>query len=137
VINLLSNAVKFTQPNGRVEVTARRSGRFVEIAVRDNGIGISPEHLEKLGTPFYQADSKYDRQYEGTGLGLSLVFGLVQLHGGTVEIDSERNSGTTITVRLPIDAAAQQPVPAVEELHFVNPAVRLGGAPAKSSAGGM
>ena len=134
VINLLSNAVKFTQPNGRVEVSARRSGRFVEIAVRDNGIGISSEHLGNLGTPFYQADSKYDRQYEGTGLGLSLVYGLVQLHGGVVDIDSKRNSGTTVTVSLPIDPVGHQPVPAVEEMHFVNPASRV--VPAKSSMRG-
>ena len=121
VINLLSNAVKFTASPGRVEVAARRIGSSVEIEVRDEGIGISEEHLAKLGTPFYQADSKYDRKYEGTGLGLSLVYGLAELHGGTVSIASKRSAGTRVTVKLPIDTARCKPVPAAEDMHVVKP----------------
>ena len=119
VINLLSNALKFTESGGRVEVTARRTARHVHISVADNGIGISPEHMEKLGRPFYQADSKYDRKYEGTGLGLSVVYGLCELHGGKVEFDSRKDAGTTVTVSLPISSQQTRPVPATDEIEIV------------------
>ena len=119
MINLLSNAVKFSEPGGRVEVMAKRVGRNVAIAVRDQGIGISPEHMESLGQPFYQADSKYDRKYEGTGLGLSVVRGLVELHGGKVEFDSRKDRGTTVTVTLPIAMGEAKPVPASEKIEVL------------------
>ena len=102
VLNLLSNAIKFTNPGGRVVVGARREGESVAIFVADNGIGIAEEDLPRLGTPFVQADSAYDRKYQGTGLGLSMVRGLAELHGGELEIDSKLGQGTTVTVRLPI-----------------------------------
>ena len=119
LINLLSNAVKFAEPGGRVEVGARRIGRNVSIKVTDNGIGISPEHMASLGEPFYQADSKYDRKYEGTGLGLSVVRGLVDLHGGKVEFESEKGRGTTVTVTLPINPVEAKPVPATEKIEVL------------------
>jgi len=119
VINLLSNALKFTEPGGHVEVCAWRTGRTVRISVADNGIGISPEHMDGLGTPFYQADSKYDRRFEGTGLGLSVVRGLTELHGGRVEFDSAKDAGTTVTVILPIASVESRPVPAREEFELV------------------
>lgn len=119
VINLLSNALKFTDRGGRVAITASRTARHVRIAIADTGIGISPEHMESLGRPFYQADSKYDRKYEGTGLGLSVVFGLCELHGGKVEFASTRNEGTTVTVVLPIANRQPQPVPATENIEIV------------------
>ncbi|MCG6859150.1 MAG: PAS domain-containing sensor histidine kinase [Salaquimonas sp.] len=119
VINLLSNAVKFAETGGRVEVTASRVGRNVMIAVADDGIGISPEHMASLGQPFYQADSKYDRKYEGTGLGLSVVCGLVELHGGKVEFDSHKGKGTTVTVTLPINSGEARPVPASEKIEVL------------------
>ncbi|GIL03314.1 MAG: hypothetical protein BroJett030_32130 [Alphaproteobacteria bacterium] len=119
VINLLSNALKFTDRGGRVEVTARRTARHVRICVADNGIGISPEHMDGLGRPFYQADSKYDRKYEGTGLGLSVVRGLCDLHGGKVEFASRKDAGTTVTVTLPITSRQPRPVPAGDEIEIV------------------
>lgn len=102
LLNLLSNAIKFTDRGGRVVCGARRDGRRIALFVRDNGIGIAPEDLPKLGNPFVQADSGYDRRHEGTGLGLSVVKGLAQLHGGTMSIDSALGKGTTVTVSLPI-----------------------------------
>ena len=78
--------------------------------IKIDGIGISPEHIESLGQPFFQADSKHDRRYEGTGLGLSVVKGLVELHGGDIRFESRRDHGTTVTVRLPIHGVATRPV---------------------------
>ncbi|MEJ1157979.1 sensor histidine kinase [Prosthecomicrobium sp. N25] len=106
LINLLSNAIKFTNPGGSVTLGARPEGDRVAIFVRDTGIGISERDIARLGTPFMQADSGYDRKHEGTGLGLSVVKGLAALHGGTVEIESRLGEGTCVTVRIPVVAEA-------------------------------
>ncbi len=103
LINLLSNAIKFTDRRGSVTLSARVEGETLFITVSDNGIGIAENDLERLGHPFFQARSSYDRPYEGTGLGLSVVKGLVELHGGRVEISSRLGEGTKVTVRLPLD----------------------------------
>jgi cell cycle sensor histidine kinase DivJ len=103
LLNLLSNAVKFTPEGGRVTVVARQDGAFLEINVSDTGIGVTPAELQRLGDPFYQARSTYDRPYEGAGLGLSIVRGLVALHGGAISFASAPNEGASVTVRLPMD----------------------------------
>ena len=103
LINLLSNAVKFTENGGRVIVGVRPDGNFLRIYVTDTGIGINSRDLPLLGDPFFQAKSSYDRPYEGTGLGLSVVRGLVGLHGGDICIESAPGAGTRVTVRLPLD----------------------------------
>lgn len=103
LINLLSNAVKFTPSRGRVTVKVRPDGTHVVISVADTGIGIAPHDLANLGNPFFQAGASYDRPYEGTGLGLSVVRGLVGLHGGSITVESELGKGTCISVRLPLD----------------------------------
>ncbi|WP_158809613.1 PAS domain-containing sensor histidine kinase [Beijerinckia sp. L45] len=103
LINLLSNAVKFTPANGRVTVVAKPEGTSLSICVSDTGIGIGPADLARLGDPFFQVKSAFDRPYEGTGLGLSVVRGLVGLHGGTIAIESELGHGTSVTIRLPLD----------------------------------
>lgn len=107
VINLVSNAVKFTPKGGRVKVQLRRVGSLVELAVDDTGIGIAASDLARLGDPFFQAKSSYDRPYEGTGLGLSVVRGLVGLHGGTMRIESTPGAGTCVSVRLPTERPSQ------------------------------
>ena len=103
LINLLSNAVKFTRAGGRVTVGVRPDGNSLRIYVSDTGIGIMPGDLPRLGDPFFQATASYDRPYEGTGLGLSVVRGLVGLHGGDICIESAPSVGTCVTVRLPLD----------------------------------
>jgi two-component system, cell cycle sensor histidine kinase DivJ len=103
VINLLSNAIKFTPAGGRVTLAVRRERDHIVFGVSDTGIGISEEDLPRLGDPFFQARSAYDRRHEGTGLGLSVVRGLVGLHQGSLTIESAPDQGTAVTVSLPID----------------------------------
>lgn len=102
LINLLSNAIKFTPRDGRVSVDAVREGRFMRILVSDTGIGIKGEDLARIGQPFVQVQNDYTRQFQGTGLGLSLVKGLVRLQGGSMSIESAPGLGTTVAVSLPV-----------------------------------
>jgi cell cycle sensor histidine kinase DivJ len=106
LINLVSNAVKFTPEGGTIEVAAEvKDGKLV-FRVRDNGIGMTREDLDRVGRPFIQVNNAYTRQYDGTGLGLSLVKGLVALHDGAMEIDSAPELGTVVTIRLPLAGPA-------------------------------
>lgn len=101
--NLLSNAVKFTPERGHIEVRIERVERAVEIRVRDNGQGIGADFLPFVFERFRQADSSSTRAYGGLGLGLAIVRHLVELHGGTVSVQSPgEGQGTTATVRLPL-----------------------------------
>jgi signal transduction histidine kinase len=102
VLNLLSNAIKFTD-KGSVRVTCSIAGDQVAIAVRDTGIGIGKEDLDKLFKPFSQVDTGLTRQYEGTGLGLSISHKLIDLMGGTIGVESEPGAGSTFTVTLTRD----------------------------------
>ncbi|HTS90635.1 MAG TPA: ATP-binding protein [Stellaceae bacterium] len=99
LINLLSNAVKFTPPGGCVTVAGRLDRGHLELAVVDTGIGMSPAHVEIALTPFGQVANEYTRKHDGTGLGLSLVKSLAELHGAALEIESSLGAGTTIRVR--------------------------------------
>ncbi|MEE9303849.1 MAG: sensor histidine kinase [Thiotrichaceae bacterium] len=110
--NLLSNALKFTPTGGEVivEVSSRgepatggrKTPREVVTSVKDTGIGMSKETLEKLFTPFFQADSDAARKYGGSGLGLSICKGIVEAHGGTIRAESDgEEKGTTIVFTLP------------------------------------
>ena len=102
LLNLLSNAVKFTPAGGKISVKVSASARDgYEFRVSDTGIGIAPEDIPTAMMPFAQVDSGLSRKYEGTGLGLPLTKGLVELHGGTLEISSKVAAGTTVTVRFP------------------------------------
>jgi len=102
IVNLLSNAIKFADPGGRVTVTAAcASPDTLHIAVSDTGIGIAPELMTKVMQPFGQADEAHNREHKGTGLGLPLSKGLVELHGGTLTLDSVQGEGTTVSIRLP------------------------------------
>jgi cell cycle sensor histidine kinase DivJ len=102
LINLLSNAVKFTPAGGRVTVSITRDGERVVLSVADDGIGIREADLPRLGDPFFQAGDLHRRPHEGTGLGLSVVRGLVALHHGTMAIDSGPGAGTAVTISLPL-----------------------------------
>ena len=102
MLNLISNAVKFTPNGGRVEVStyADPAGARI-IAVKDNGVGISPADIERVFEPFVQADANFDRASSGTGLGLPLSRKLVELHGGMLHLESMPGEGTTAVVTLP------------------------------------
>jgi cell cycle sensor histidine kinase DivJ len=102
MINLLSNAIKFTPAGGSVSLDVFRRGGGVSFVVADTGIGIAEEDLGKLGRPFTQVSNDITRQFEGAGLGLSLVKGLVALHEGELAIESAPGAGTTVTVKLPL-----------------------------------
>jgi cell cycle sensor histidine kinase DivJ len=103
LLNLISNALKFTPEGGKVTVTVSADGPFVEIAVSDTGIGVTQKDLSRLGDPFFQVKSTYDRPYEGAGLGLSIVRGLVGLQGGSISFESAPGEGARVAVRLPMD----------------------------------
>ncbi|PRD45787.1 PAS domain-containing sensor histidine kinase [Phyllobacterium phragmitis] len=107
LINLVSNAVKFTEKGGCVTIDAGvekvKDARMLVFSVADTGIGMAAGDLTRLCQPFTQLDNAYTRAHEGTGLGLSLVKGLVELHEGTMEITSRPGEGTIVTVCLPVD----------------------------------
>ena len=100
--NLMDNAIKFSEPNDVVKVVGVQSpdGGAV-ITVEDQGVGIGPEHMPHIFEPFYQAEPAITRQHGGMGLGLAIVRGLVDLHGGSVEVNSKPEVGSTFIVTLP------------------------------------
>ena len=108
LLNLLSNAIKFCRPGGG-QVTvglARLQDGGVEIRISDNGIGIAHADLERVFENFFQADNSFTRSQDGTGLGLSLVRSLIEMHQGTVSLESTPEVGTTAIVRLPPERVA-------------------------------
>ena len=117
LINLMSNAIKFTPRGGHVIVSALCDGPDFAVTVEDTGVGIGEADLPRLGEAFFQADASYDRRRDGSGLGLSIVKGLVGLHGGDVDIRSRLGEGTRVTVRLPIEGGrrAASPIKLVAE----------------------
>jgi cell cycle sensor histidine kinase DivJ len=111
LLNLISNAIKFTDRGGRVIVSAKREKADLVMTIEDNGIGIGEDDLPRLGDPFFQARSAYDRRHDGSGLGLSIVKGLVTLHGGDIAVRSELGKGTQIVIRLPLECEIRRPAP--------------------------
>jgi cell cycle sensor histidine kinase DivJ len=109
-LNLLSNAIKFTQGGGSVTVTLEAQDGLLELIVADTGVGIAAEDLRRLGRPFEQAGGT-DQRSQGTGLGLSLVRALAELHGGRMTIDSTLGEGAAVTLRLPVLATVPAPPP--------------------------
>lgn len=99
--NLLSNAVKFTPEGGHIIVRIKDEEDALSVSVEDTGIGIREDHLEKIFLPFYQDEGQLDRRYEGTGLGLSLTKRLVELHGGTISVQSRLGKGSIFTFTIP------------------------------------
>jgi CheY-like chemotaxis protein len=106
--NLLTNAVKFTPSGGHIDVDAHQDNGSIEIAVRDDGAGVAPEFLPYVFDRFRQAEASSNRRYGGLGLGLAIVRHLVELHGGSVSVDSQGlGRGSIFTVRLPISPVAR------------------------------
>jgi len=120
LLNLLSNGVKFTEA-GEVVVfvnaEATGSGSYrLELSVRDTGIGIPPDQMDRLFTSFSQVDASTTRRFGGTGLGLAISKRLVELMGGTISVESEQGSGSTFRISLPVTAAeVPSPIPLAEE----------------------
>ncbi len=112
VLNLVANAIKFTERGGQVSVVAAVSGSQLTLRISDNGVGIAPDDLKRVGSPFFQAGKTYERRHEGTGLGLSIVKSLVALHLGELEVQSRLGEGTVVTVKLPLVYTPPQARPA-------------------------
>ena len=102
--NLVSNAIKYTEASGRVLVVVRLYGPEVRVSVRDTGVGIPTDKLDKVFDRFFQVESSLTRQSEGMGLGLSIAKGMVELHGGRIWAESVEGQGTSITFALPLEA---------------------------------
>jgi signal transduction histidine kinase len=100
--NLISNAVKYTNEGGKVSVRSRVKGGYVQIDVADTGIGIAREDLAKIFDRFYRVKTEQTRKVVGSGLGLSIVKGIIEAHLGSIEVESEPGKGTTFSVFLPI-----------------------------------
>ena len=101
LLNLLSNAVKFTPPGGSVELRAKIEADWLVVSVRDTGIGISQEERASIFKEFHQVRTVGSAKHEGTGLGLSLSRRLVELHHGTLTVESMPGLGSTFTARFP------------------------------------
>ena len=106
LLNLLSNAIKFTPRGGRITVRAEARqdmlGERIRVSVSDTGIGIAPDDLQRLAKPFEQVETQHAKTQQGTGLGLALTKSLVELHEGTLEIESVLGAGATVSFTLPI-----------------------------------
>ena len=107
LINLAGNAIKFTESGGVVTIDASLDGAMLKLTVSDTGIGIAADKMAFLGQPFMQVQNEYTRRFEGTGLGLALVKGLVALHGGSFAMTSRAGEGTVVTILLPADGSGQ------------------------------
>ena len=102
IVNLLDNAISYSNPAGTVWLTAWKSDREVHIDVRDEGIGIAPEHVSRIFERFYRTDRARDRASGGTGLGLAIVKHIVQIHEGQVDVTSKVGQGSTFSLCLPL-----------------------------------
>jgi two-component system phosphate regulon sensor histidine kinase PhoR len=103
--NLMDNSLRYTPPGGRITCVTRRTGSAIAVSIRDNGSGITSDHLPRIFERFYRADQSRSREEGGTGLGLAIVKHLVEAHGGRVFAESQRGRGTTVTCLFP-DAPA-------------------------------
>ncbi len=101
LLNLLSNAVKFTNEGGNVSLNAEFNDDGIKIDIIDDGIGMSDEAIDNIGKPFAQVGSQLTKNHDGTGLGLSISKSLVEMHGGTLDIESQEGKGTSVCLNLP------------------------------------
>ncbi len=100
-VNLIENAIKFSKQNGKINVELKEKEKWIEIKIKDNGIGMDEEEKKKIFTRFYQIDKSHSAK--GSGLGLAIVKRIVELSRGIIEVESQKNVGTTITVKLPLE----------------------------------
>jgi signal transduction histidine kinase len=100
-INLVSNAIKYTPKGGSVNVSLNREGKSIRLMVVDTGIGMSEEDRKRIFEKFYRIKTEQTRSIAGSGLGLSIVKGIVDAHNGRIRVESEPGKGTTVIVSLP------------------------------------
>lgn len=100
-VNLIENAIKFSKQNGKINVDLKEKENWIEIKIKDNGIGMDEEEKKKIFTRFYQIDKSHSER--GYGLGLAIVKRIVELSRGIIEVESQKDVGTTITIKLPIE----------------------------------
>jgi len=100
--NLITNAISYSPDGGRVTVTAHGQGEYMEIKVKDTGVGIPTEELPKIFDKFYRVKHPKTRQVMGTGLGLAIVRGVVEAHHGSIDVESTQDQGTTFRILLPV-----------------------------------
>jgi CheY-like chemotaxis protein/anti-sigma regulatory factor (Ser/Thr protein kinase) len=134
LINLVSNAIKFSRKGGTVTVRSSRVGNELQFTVEDSGIGIKPEEVSTLFRPFRQANSGKTMNREGIGLGLAITKRLIELHGGTIRVESEWGKGTSMIFRIPmvVDVTSEQMMQAgmlLDALRRENPALNAGERP--------
>jgi signal transduction histidine kinase len=120
LLNLISNATKFTQPGDTINVNLWDKGDIVIISVMDNGRGIPEEKISQLFQRFKQLDSLLSRSHEGSGIGLSIVKALVEMHGGTIEVKSKYEEGTEFIITLPVKFISEDDKPE-EKKDLANP----------------
>lgn len=102
LFNLCDNAIKYNRSNGSVTVTVAKEEKGIALSVADTGIGIPPEHLNRIFERFYRVDKSHSKETGGTGLGLSIVKHAAQYHGATVEVQSKEGEGTKFTIHFPL-----------------------------------
>ncbi len=107
LINLLNNAIKFTEKGGKLDVLAKQKDGFVEVCVKDTGIGISKENLNKIFDKFFQVDATTTRKYSGSGVGLTISKNIIEKHGGNIWVESELGKGTTFFFTIPKASSKQ------------------------------
>jgi two-component system, OmpR family, phosphate regulon sensor histidine kinase PhoR len=129
LMNLLSNAVKFTPEGGRIELTTEAAGGWAVVSVADTGIGIPEADKKDLFTRFFRASNATQQAIQGTGLGLAIIQTIIAGHGGELDLQSQEDTGTTVTVRLPLAHAAGPAEPAGHE-----PPHPVGSHPASSAS---
>jgi signal transduction histidine kinase len=99
---LLDNALKFTPLEGKVTLFCRKEGNSIKISIEDTGVGIPSKDLPRVFDRFYRSDKNRERKTGGTGLGLSIAKWIVEVHEGTIKIESKENEGTKVFIKLPI-----------------------------------
>ena len=102
LVNLIDNAIKYTPGGGSITVTALVQNNMASVQIKDTGIGILSQDVPRLFERFYRVDKARSRQSGGTGLGLSIVKHIVEMHGGSVDVQSEYGSGSTFSFMLPL-----------------------------------
>lgn len=120
MLNLLSNSIKFTKSGGKINVNVYTKDDSIFISVKDTGIGIPQDMIEKIFDPFTQVDTSLKRNAEGSGIGLSLVKFLVQMHNGEITVKSQLDVGSEFIVKLPIKLAEDKPIKQENEQDIVN-----------------